>query len=173
MTEKENKEGMIEFLEECDVKWDDLTEREKELASFIYKKLIKGIRMQLDYKIEPKLESLDVRTPNLVVRIANLGKFIAGDSLAVVDVWGEGCYPCLLIEPTMEKLAMEYKDTSTVKFGRIRWDKKISKKYDIDAVPTLLFFDGGEVKFRLVGAHEEKAIKDKIEERIRVKYIGK
>jgi len=69
----------------------------------------------------------------------------------LVDFWAEWCQPCRMLTPTMEELADEYK--GKVKIGKLDTDsnRDVSIKYGISAIPTIILFQGGEVKKKFVG----------------------
>ena len=76
---------------------------------------------------------------------------ILGNDTVLVDFWAEWCQPCRMLTPTMEELADEYK--GKVKIGKLDTDsnRDVSIKYGISAIPTIILFQGGEVKKKFVG----------------------
>lgn len=84
------------------------------------------------------------------------------DSLVVVDCWAPWCGPCRMIGPVIDMLSEEYQD---VTFGKLNTDENfgISRKFQIMAIPTLLFFKNGELVERVIGVvpkgHIESLIK--------------
>jgi len=69
----------------------------------------------------------------------------------VVDFWADWCAPCKIIAPTIEALAHELE--GRVRVGKLNVDdnKVVSERYGIQGIPTIMIFDGGEVKEQLVG----------------------
>ncbi len=69
----------------------------------------------------------------------------------LVDFWAEWCQPCHMLTPTIEELAGEYQ--GKVKVGKVDTDanREVSIKYGINAIPTIILFQGGEVKKKFVG----------------------
>ncbi len=69
----------------------------------------------------------------------------------LVDFWAEWCQPCRMLAPTIEELANEYK--GKIKVGKLDTDsnREVSIKYGISAIPTIILFQGGEVKKKFVG----------------------
>ncbi len=83
--------------------------------------------------------------------------------LVVVDFWAPWCHPCLRLGPILHRLAEEYK--GEVKFIRLNVDKnqQIAEKYGVMSIPTVVFFDGGEVFNQLVGVRPALVYKNEIE----------
>lgn len=90
---------------------------------------------------------------------------IKSDRPVVVDFWGPRCAPCLALMPEVEKLAEEYGDK--IKFCKVNSAK--NRRLCIDmrvmALPTILFYKGGEVVAQLSGGEATKEnIAAKLEE---------
>ncbi|UCE36028.1 MAG: thioredoxin [Thermoplasmata archaeon] len=84
---------------------------------------------------------------------------VQGGSLVVVDCWAPWCGPCRMIAPVIDELSQEYTD---VKFGKLNTDEnmEISRKFQIMAIPTLLFFKNGELVERVTGVVPKGHIAD-------------
>ena len=82
----------------------------------------------------------------------------------LVDLWAPWCRPCLMVAPVVDKLAERY--NGKFKFCRLNIDEspRIAARYRIMAIPTLMFFKGGEVVDTVVGAVPERALQPKIDE---------
>ena len=74
------------------------------------------------------------------------------DVPVVVDFWAEWCGPCKAIGPALEEIAKEM--GGVVKIAKLNIDEnpKITEKYQIRAIPTLLLFKGGKVAATQMGA---------------------
>ena len=84
----------------------------------------------------------------------------------LVDFWAVWCAPCKMIVPTLEYLAQNYKEKLKVFKINIDENMKISAKYGIRSIPTLLLFKGGELKETIVGAVPQNKIIDVISKHI-------
>ena len=80
----------------------------------------------------------------------------------LVDFWAVWCAPCKMIVPTLEYLAQNYKEKLKVFKMNIDENMKISAKFGIRSIPTLLLFSGGELKETIVGALPQNKIIDAI-----------
>jgi len=69
----------------------------------------------------------------------------------LVDFWAPWCGPCLMAEPIIEELAKEYE--SKIKVGKLNVDEnpKMSQKYEVMSIPTVIVFSNGKEIKRLVG----------------------
>ena len=76
---------------------------------------------------------------------------LQSDVPVLVDFWAEWCQPCHMLTPTIEELAGSYK--GKVKVGKVNTDdnREVSVKYGINAIPTIILFQGGEVRKKFVG----------------------
>ena len=84
----------------------------------------------------------------------------------LVDFWAVWCAPCKMIVPTLEHLAQNYKERLKVFKMNIDENMKISAKFGIRSIPTLLLFKGGEVKETIVGALPQNKIIEVISKHI-------
>ena len=69
----------------------------------------------------------------------------------VVDFWAEWCGPCKLLAPTIDQIALKYKDKAVV--GKINVDNSpaIAQKFGVRSIPNILIISDGEVKEQVVG----------------------
>jgi len=84
------------------------------------------------------------------------------DRPVLVDFWAVWCGPCRTIAPHVEALADEFDGKATV--GKLDVDKSrdTAIKFGIQSIPTLLFFKGGKVVDRVIGAVDRKVLKEKL-----------
>ncbi len=80
----------------------------------------------------------------------------------LVDFWASWCGPCKMIAPELEKLEAEYGDK--IKIGKINIDDytPVALEYDVQVIPTLLYFVEGQVKTTIRGFYNKGEIAEKI-----------
>ena len=76
---------------------------------------------------------------------------LQSDIPVLVDFWAEWCMPCKMLAPTIDQIADQF--DGKVKVGKVDTDgnREVSFKYGIQAIPTVILFQNGEVKQKFVG----------------------
>ncbi|MDP4289573.1 MAG: thioredoxin [Bacteroidota bacterium] len=88
---------------------------------------------------------------------------IKSEKPVVVDLWAEWCGPCRMLTPIVEEMAKEYEPRAVI--GKLNVDDNpaITAKYSVRNIPTLLFFKGGELADKQVGAVPKSTLVGKLE----------
>ncbi len=77
---------------------------------------------------------------------------LKSDKPVLVDFWAAWCAPCRMLTPIVDEVAQEFSDQAKVLNLNVDENSETSAKYNIKGIPTLLLFNGGEVKDQIVGA---------------------
>ena len=70
----------------------------------------------------------------------------------LVDFWADWCGPCRMVSPVLDKLARER--PGRIKLVKVDVDKSpgLSRRFDVQAIPTLMVLVDGRVAARQAGA---------------------
>jgi thioredoxin 1 len=85
------------------------------------------------------------------------------DKPVIVDFWAEWCGPCKLISPLLDEIAREKADTVKVAKVNVDENQNLSFKYNIRAIPALLFFKNGQLCDQVTGMMSKKDLLGRID----------
>ncbi len=83
---------------------------------------------------------------------------LESDKPVLVDFWAEWCGPCRMIGPILEELADEYGDKIKIAKLNVDENQKTPPGFGIMGIPTMIVFQGGEQKKKIVGAMPKKKL---------------
>jgi len=85
------------------------------------------------------------------------------DKPMIVDFWAEWCGPCKMIAPLLDEIARE--KAGTLKVAKVNVDENqiLSPKYNIRAIPALLFFKNGQLRDQVIGVTSKKDLLSRLE----------
>ena len=81
----------------------------------------------------------------------------------IVDFWAEWCGPCKMIAPLLDEIAREKADSVKVAKVNVDENQSLSLKYNIRAIPALLFFKNGQLRDQVTGVTSKKDLLNRIE----------
>lgn len=89
---------------------------------------------------------------------------LKADQPVLVDFWAAWCGPCRMITPILDEIVSEYGEK--IKIAKINVDEnqKTPASYGVMSIPTLILFEKGEVKKKLVGAMPKKKLLSELSE---------
>ena len=93
----------------------------------------------------------------------NFESYKNGELPLVVDLWATWCGPCRMLGPIISELAEEYDGKVVVGKCDIEANEDIPMEYGVRNIPTILFFRGGELVDKFVGAGAKAKLKEKID----------
>ncbi|MDP9003240.1 MAG: thioredoxin [Verrucomicrobiota bacterium] len=96
-------------------------------------------------------------SPTVTLDESNFEKEVTqSDQTVLVDFWAPWCGPCKMIAPLLDEIATE--KAGTVKVAKVNVDdnQSLSVKYNVRAIPALLFFKNGQLRDQVVGMTTRK-----------------
>ena len=85
------------------------------------------------------------------------------DKPVIVDFWAEWCGPCKMIAPLLDEIAKEKAESVKVAKVNVDENQSLSFKYNIRAIPSLLFFKNGQLRDQVTGMTSKKDLLGRIE----------
>src|ERR1700747_463197 len=82
----------------------------------------------------------------------------------LVDFWAPWCGPCKMLSPVLDEIATE--QAGKVRVAKVNLDENtgLAALFNVQAIPTLLYFAGGEVRQQSLGLTSKRAILARLEE---------
>ena len=76
---------------------------------------------------------------------------------SLVDFYADWCGPCRMVSPVVDEIAEERRDITV---GKVNVDDEnsLAMKYGVMSIPTLIVFEDGKEKARIVGARPKADI---------------
>ena len=91
---------------------------------------------------------------------ANVANLMAEGKPMIMDFWATWCGPCQMIGPMIDELAEEF--DGKIIIGKVNVDENsdLPSQYGVRNIPTILFFKGGELVNKLVGAQSKAKLQE-------------
>ena len=94
---------------------------------------------------------------------ANFDQLVAKSEVPVlVDFWAEWCGPCRMVGPVVEELSNDYAGKAIVGKLNVDHNANVSSMFGVRNIPTILFFKGGQVVDKQVGAVPKSVLDAKL-----------
>ena len=84
----------------------------------------------------------------------------------LVDFWASWCGPCMMLGPTLEKIATEYEGKLIVAKAETDHNQTQAQKFGVMSIPSVKLFKNGEVIDEFVGAQPEATIKQWLDQKL-------
>ena len=93
----------------------------------------------------------------------NFKSLKSGDLPLVVDFWATWCGPCRMVSPIISELAEVYNGKVVVAKCDVEENEDLAAEFGIRNIPTILFFKGGQIVDKVVGAQSEAKLDEKFQ----------
>ena len=91
-------------------------------------------------------------------------ELIKSENPVLVDFYADWCGPCKAMEPVVKEVAQNTQ--GKIRIVKVNIDKQvqIAQAYNVNAVPTFIFFKNGRVIWRHPGMLDKRSLMTKLEQ---------
>ncbi|MGN0674446.1 MAG: thioredoxin [Oscillospiraceae bacterium] len=88
---------------------------------------------------------------------------LGADRTVIADFYSDSCVPCKRLSPVLAEIEEEYSEKIKLVKININFDTELAEKYEVQSVPTLIFFKNGTKALRKIGALKKSDIISEID----------
>ena len=94
----------------------------------------------------------------------NFTEIVGSDTPTLVDFWAEWCGPCKMMNGPLDELAGENAGKLTVAKLNVDENQQTAMSFEVMGIPTMIIFQDGVEKKRLVGAKSKAQLNEALAE---------
>lgn len=105
---------------------------------------------------EPQAQPVQLAESNFAAEVLQSGQPV------LVNFWAPWSRPCQILDPILKEIAAVWAGKARVVKINADDSLELSLTYDIQSIPTLLYFVEGQLRVRIVGTASKEAILAKL-----------
>jgi thioredoxin 2 len=90
----------------------------------------------------------------------------------LVDMWATWCGPCRMVSPALERIATDRRGRLKLVKVDVDASPRLSQRFEVRAVPTLMVLRDGDVLARQPGAAPEPALRSWLDQALQSEETG-
>ena len=94
----------------------------------------------------------------------NFTEIVGSETPTLVDFWAEWCGPCKMMNGPLDELAGENAGKLTVAKLNVDENQQTAMSFEVMGIPTMIIFQDGVEKKRLVGAKSKAQLSEALAE---------
>ncbi len=94
----------------------------------------------------------------------NFTEVVGSATPTLVDFWAEWCGPCKMMNGPLDEIAGANKDKLTVAKLNVDENQSTAMSHEVMSIPTMIIFQDGVEKKRLVGARSKAQLESELAE---------
>ena len=94
---------------------------------------------------------------------SSFAKLIASDKPVVIDFYADWCGPCKAFAPQLAQFKRDMGDRVRVVKIDVDKNQELAGKLAVRSIPTLMIYQGGELKYREAGARPVSELRARVE----------
>ena len=89
----------------------------------------------------------------IILTSANFDETVKSSTTPIlVDFWAEWCGPCKAMNPILTEIAKEHAGKVTIAKLNVDDHGDIAQRFSVMSIPTMMLFQNGEMKKKMIGA---------------------
>ena len=98
--------------------------------------------------------------------MSDFNEIIQQSKPTLVDFFATWCGPCRMHAPILEEVKKTLGDKVNIIKIDIDQNQPVAQRYNVQSIPTLIVFKGGEALWRAVGVQQANILEAKLREHI-------